>query len=254
MRTLVAIPIYNELRYVSRVLAQVLRITDHVLVVDDGSTDGTADVLKNTPGISLIRHDHNLGYGRSLMDAFAHAVDHGFDWIVTMDCDDQHEPARIPAFIERAEQGDVDIVSGSRYLMADGDESVAPADRRAINRRITGLINRTLGLSLTDAFCGFKAHRVSALDRLAPSVEGYAFPLQFWVQAVRAGLRICELPVRLIYHDPTRQFGGRLDDSAVRLQHYLDVFDAELAACPAPDATQPSPLSPAPARLATCRK
>ena len=237
MRTLVAIPVYNEQRYVSRVLAQVLRITDDVLVVDDGSTDGTESILRRTPGISVIRHPRNLGYGRSLMDAFSHAREGDYGWIITMDCDDQHEPARIPAFVERAEQGDVDIVSGSRYLDSLEGDTPAPADRREINRRITHTVNETLRLSLTDAFCGFKAYRVEALARLTLSVPGYAFPMQFWVQAARAGLRVCELPVRLIYHDPTRHFGGWLDDPDARYQHYLDVFHEALHARPAaPDA------------------
>jgi dolichol-phosphate mannosyltransferase len=94
---------------------------------------------------------------------------------------------------------------------------------------ITALINRRLGLNLTDSFCGFKAYRVSALTRIHISVPGYAMPMQFWVQAARAGLRIRELPVRLIYNDPTRHFGGILDDPLVRYRHYVEVFEAELA-------------------------
>ena len=116
MRVLVAIPVFNEQRYVSRVLAQVLRITEDVLVVDDGSTDGTADLLAEHAQIDVIHHDSNLGYGRSLLDAFNHARRHGFDWVITMDCDDQHEPARIPAFVERAEADDVDIGPEYRSL------------------------------------------------------------------------------------------------------------------------------------------
>ena len=70
-----------------------------------------------------------------------------------------------------------------------------------------------MGLSITDSFCGFKAYRVTACDRLCLSVDGYDFPMQFWVQAVAHGLVIEELPVRLIYNDPTRTFGGPLDDA-----------------------------------------
>ncbi len=72
------------------------------------------------------------------------------------------------------------------------------------------------------------AYRVAALSRLNITVPGYAMPLQFWVQVARAGLRVSELPVRLIYHDSTRHFGGVLDDPAARLEHYLAVFEAEL--------------------------
>jgi len=228
MRVLVAIPVYNEQRHVAQVLSQVLRLTDDVLVIDDGSTDATPQILDRTPRITVLRHTENRGYGQSLIDAFGYSHSKQYNWVITIDCDDQHEPARIPALIERAEHDDVDIVSGSRYLITMPSNTAAPADRRRINQKITGMLNHTLGLSLTDAFCGFKAYRVEALGRLSLSVAGYAFPLQFWVQAVHHGLRICELPVRLIYNDPTRHFGGTLDDPESRLRHYIEVFFDEL--------------------------
>jgi len=229
MRTLVAIPVYNEAAYVADVLAEVRQYATDVLVVDDGSTDGTSAVLAGFEGIQVIRHPENRGYGQSLIDAFRYADCHGYDWIITIDCDEQHEPAGIPDFIRRAAVDDVDIVSGSRYLTDMAGNTVAPEDRRAINRRITRILNERLDLNLTDAFCGFKAYRVCAMASLDLTVPGYAFPLQFWVQAVRRGLRICELPVPLIYLDPTRHFGGLLDDPEARLQHYLEVFEAEMA-------------------------
>ena len=82
---------------------------------------------------------------------------------------------------------------------------------------------------LTDAFCGYKAHRVSAMMKLKLDETGYAFPLQFWPQVHAAGLRVKELPVKLIYNDQTRHFGGMLDDAKRRLSHYLDVLDREMA-------------------------
>ena len=229
MKTLVAIPVFNEAKYLPDVLKQVRRRADHVLVVDDGSTDATQDILARQSGIHVIRHPENRGYGQSLIDAFAFASAEGFDWVITIDCDEQHEPERIPDFLVRIEQDDADIISGSRYLMTMPGSTDAPDDRRRINQTITRLLNDRLGLTLTDSFCGFKAHRVSAMDRLCLTVPGYAFPLQFWVQAWRAGLRISEMAVALIYNDPTRHFGGRLDDPESRLTHYLEVFEREMA-------------------------
>ncbi|MCC6271209.1 MAG: glycosyltransferase family 2 protein, partial [Microbacteriaceae bacterium] len=157
-----------------------------------------------------------------------------YEWLITMDCDEQHEPARIPDFLAAAARDTADIISGTRYPRGFTTGESAPWDRREINRRITELVNAKLGLQLTDTFCGFKAYRISALKSFDITEQGYAMPMQFWVQAVHAALRIEELPVDLIYNDPTRHFGGMLDDPAVRLNHYIDVFEAargRAAAC-----------------------
>jgi dolichol-phosphate mannosyltransferase len=146
-----------------------------------------------------------------------------------MDCDEQHEPASIPRFMSAIERGESDVVSGSRYLQSGELDHDPPQDRRRINGRITEELNRRLGVSLTDAFCGFKAYRVEACRSLDLSVDGYDFPLQFWVQAVARGLRIEEVPVRLIYNDPRRSFGGPLDDPDTRLAHYLQTLENEIA-------------------------
>ena len=230
MRLLICIPVFNERKYVQHVLAKVSNIHSEIVVVDDGSTDGTAELLAGRSDIHLIRHNRNLGYGQSLIDGFNYADHCGYDWVITMDCDEQHEPERIPDFIRAIETDSWDIISGSRYLQhLDGDD-LPPADRRTINAKITDLVNETFGWNLTDSFCGFKAHRVSAMRQLHLTETGYAFPMQFWPQVFRAGLRVTEIPVRLIYHDLTRHFGGVLDDADRRLQHYLHVFLEELTA------------------------
>jgi glycosyltransferase involved in cell wall biosynthesis len=233
MRTLVAIPVYNEQRHVLKVLDLVLQHAPPpraVLVIDDGSTDATPTLLAQHP-VEVIRHSRNRGYGRSMQDAFRWAAVDGFDWVITMDCDEQHEPAAIPDFVEAAIAGDADVVSGSRYMQLEQDADNPPADRRAINAQITAELNGRLGLDLTDSFCGFKAYRVEAIKRLRLDVDGYAFPMQFWVHAVAAGLRIREIPVRLIYNDLSRSFGGPLDDPQVRLNHYRCVLHRELRRC-----------------------
>jgi glycosyltransferase involved in cell wall biosynthesis len=229
MRTLVAIPVFNEQRYLRRVLERVLGHVGNVVVIDDGSTDDTPRILPEFP-VDVIRHCVNRGYGQALINAFAWAVHEKYDWVISMDCDEQHEPDELPQFLEAAEQSGADIVSGSRYLLGTQADDDAPTDRRAINAAITDELNLRLGLSLTDSFCGFKAHRVAALPQLALSERGYAFPMQFWVRAVAARLNIIEVPVRRIYNDPTRTFGGPLDNPASRLAHYRAVMHSEILA------------------------
>ncbi|MFM1831970.1 MAG: hypothetical protein RLZZ461_286 [Planctomycetota bacterium] len=229
-RVLLAIPVYNEARYVDRVLTEVRRRIDDVLVIDDGSTDDTPRRLAAHP-VEVIRHATNRGYGRSMQDMMRWARFDGFDWLVTMDCDEQHEPAAIPSFLEAIRRDDLDVISGSRYLDPEGRVDAPPPDRRRINGMLTEELNHRLGLTLTDAFCGFKAYRVGALADLDLDIDGYDFPMQFWVQAVAAGLRIGEIPVRLIYNDPSRSFGGPLDDAGNRLAVYRRTFERELRRC-----------------------
>jgi dolichol-phosphate mannosyltransferase len=145
-----------------------------------------------------------------------------------MDCDEQHEPEMIPKFKREILTDEWDIISGSRYMETSGGNGLPPGDRRAINATITATINGLFKWDLTDAFCGFKAHRTSSMKALHLDETGYAFPLQLWPRAAKANLRIKEIPVRLIYNDPNRYFGGQLDDASIRLKHYLDVLNREL--------------------------
>lgn len=228
MRTLIAIPIFNERQYVEHVLRRVTAQGYDVVVIDDHSTDGTAQYLVSQPDIDVIRHGRNRGYGQGIIDAFDHAAKWGYDWVITLDADEQHEPEIIPKFIKAAEADDADIISGSRYTDHSLHDDIAPGDRRQINSIITHSINELFDWNLTDSFCGFKIHRVSAMQKLKLSETGYAFPLQLWPRAFEHGLRVKEIPVKRIYNDTTRTFGGNLDDANRRLRHYLDVLKAEL--------------------------
>lgn len=238
MRCLVAVPIFNEAATVRQVLARIRQYASDILVIDDGSTDATPSLLAAEPDIRCLRHHHNLGYGQSLIDAFRYAACRGFDWIITIDCDEQHEPARIPDFMAEAARNKADIISGSRYMRDSRAESSAPPDRKAINQTITDLLNEILALGITDAFCGFKAYRTAAVSRMNLTVPGYGMPLQLWVQAIRLGLRIREIPVSLIYNDPNRQFGDSLDNPSTRLLYYYDVLIHALAEQLDPPATE----------------
>jgi glycosyltransferase involved in cell wall biosynthesis len=232
MKFLTALPVYNEESHVAHVLEQVRAYSADVLVVDDGSKDGTAREVAKFPWVRVISHPRNLGYGAALNSAFEYTARSDFDVLVTIDCDGQHEPRRIPELVAAMAEG-VDLVSGSRYLARHAGDSVAPIERRRINALLTATLNERLGLTLTDAFCGFKAYRASILDKFDITDPGYAMPLQVWVQAVALGLRIIEFPVPLIYLEEERSFGGALDNAAYRLAHYRAVLDREVARFPA---------------------
>ena len=225
-RFLTALPVYNEVEHVAAVVAGARTYSPEVLVVDDGSTDGTREVLAGCDDIFVVTHERNRGYGAALRSAFDYATGGGYDVLVTIDCDGQHQPQMIPRFVEEAARAD--IVSGSRYLRHFPGDSEPPAARRYINEVITAEINRRLGLNLTDTFCGFKAYRTAALRRIELTETGYAMPLEFWVRAAELRLTIVEMPVPLIYLDEKRSFGGSLDNAEIRLNVYREVIDRAL--------------------------
>jgi glycosyltransferase involved in cell wall biosynthesis len=227
-RWLTALPVYNEVQHVNPVLDQVARYCRDILVVDDGSTDGTAKLLAARDDVYVVSHPENRGYGAGLRSAFQFALRHGYECLVTIDCDGQHQPQRIPGFVAACR--DADIVSGSRYLKKFRGDSQPPEQRRWINQQMTKELNDRLGLQLTDAFCGFKAYRVEGLKRLDVTENCYAMPVELWVQAVAAGLKIVERAVPLIYLEESRSFGGDLDDAATRLSYYHAVLERSLAA------------------------
>lgn len=233
LRVLTALPVYNEARHLPDVLAEVRKFSQDILVVDDGSSDDTPVILSQMTDVQVATHEANAGYGAALRTAFEIAVRDGYDVLVTIDCDGQHEPRLIPEMAQQVfanPDSPVDIVSGSRYLTPFPGQSKPPEERRLINVKITKLLNDRLGFQLTDAFCGFKAYRVATLPKFEITELGYAMPLQFWVQAAALEMSIVEFPVPLIYLEEERSFGGSLDDAERRLAYYLEVFEREMCA------------------------
>jgi len=229
MKLLTAIPVYNEERHLEKVLREVRRYSQSIVVVNDGSTDRTGELLARQEDLAVITHAHNRGYGAALTSAFQYALAGGVDILVTMDCDGQHEPGRISVLLEAIH--DADIVSGSRYLRDFRQNTLpTPEDRQHINAEVTAELNNRLGLNLTDAFCGFKAYRTTALAQLRITEAGWGMPLQLWVQAAYRKLRIKEVGVPRIYLDPNRAFGGMLNDAGERLAYYRRVIGDAIAA------------------------
>src|SRR5439155_18624446 len=124
-RGLTAVPVYNEAHNGSPVVDEVLCYAREVLVVDDGSRDGTAELVAARGDVHVITHPQNRGYGAALQSAFDFALQNAYDVLVTIDCDGQHQPSMIPHFAARS--AEADIVSGSRYLKEFPGDSSPPA-------------------------------------------------------------------------------------------------------------------------------
>jgi dolichol-phosphate mannosyltransferase len=232
MSFLVGIPVYNEEKHASLVISEITCCVRDILVVDDGSTDRTPLILRRLQdhvlGLRVLRHPTNLGYGRSLTDIFDYAIANGFEYLITLDCDEQHNPADILEFVLAV--GRADIVSGSRYHPDSRCEGLPPPEeRRRIGREVVARVNDITGYGLTDAFCGFKAYCVDALRELELTEPSYGMPMQLWMQAWKKGLNVVEKPIALKYLDSQRSFGGELDDGETRRAYYHSVIDRELA-------------------------
>ena len=228
-KKLVIVPLFNEEKTIVPVLKELRRsYGGDVLVVDDGSTDNSSARVKECTdcSVELFKHDLNVGYGAALISGFTYALENGYQKIVTMDCDWQHEPALVADFFKALDSSDV--VSGSRYLQDVDVRGETPVERREVNKLITAEIRERLKLEITDAFCGFKGYRAEVLRALELSEVGYAFPLQVWAQIAREGFSVSELAVPRVYLDHTRSFGQEIDDPQVRLKYYREVLNRSI--------------------------
>ncbi len=227
-KALLIIPLYNEEEFIENVIRKVREhFSGTILAINDGSTDNSGKILAKIKGIAVKEQNDNCGYGCALINGFNHAIENNFEFIITMDCDDQHEPSLISSFLNEIEN--YDIVSGSRYLKNFSPLfENPPLDRKKINEEVTELINQYTGYNLTDTFCGFKAYKTEAIKKLTLDELGYAFPLQVWIQAQKKGLVIKEIPVGLIYKNLNRTFGSKLDNPVERKKYYLSVIEREL--------------------------
>ncbi|MCF8231678.1 MAG: glycosyltransferase family 2 protein [Bacteroidales bacterium] len=225
---LVFIPAYNVESSIEEVIDTIRRAQwgVDILVIDDGSTDGTGRLLNHMEGIFVLQNDKNKGYGATLIKGFEFAISHNYDYLITLDGDKQHQPYEIARFIRENKNQPVDILSGSRYLEAsDNDLTQAPAERMKVNKRITSYINSITGYNLTDAFCGFKLYRVEALRKLHLSEPGYGMPLQLLLEAWKKELSIREVPVKMIYFDRERRIVHQ--KLYGRYRYYLEIIKNE---------------------------
>ena len=228
MNTLIALPAYNEKKEIGIIISQIKKYDLDILVIDDGSTDGTQEELTNIENINTIVHEKNLGYGQTIIDAFKYGISNSYDSIITMDCDGQHIPDEVQIFLTQI--SNYDIVSGSRYLIqANKSDPQIPPDRYAINMEINQILSETTNLNLTDSFCGFKAYKTEAIKKMKLTEKGYGMPLQLWMQAWKLGLSIKEIPVELIYNNADKRFNGNLDNPTIRLNYYKEIINREMS-------------------------
>jgi hypothetical protein len=193
----ILIPAFNEAANIGAVIERLRAcgLAIPIVVVDDGSSDGTAAVARRL-GVEVVAHEHNCGYAFALQTGMRYADQHGFDYVVFLDADGQHDPSFIAALIARAEQPDrPEVVIGSRYV--DGTPYSGPLGRR-VGMRFFSYVTRALsGTRVFDTTSGFKLLRRRAYQLLQERVLG-DFHAEALVFCLMAGLRVEEVPVSCI--------------------------------------------------------
>ena len=174
----VILPAYNEEVSIGSIVLLTKNYADNVIVVDDGSSDRTAELAKKA-GAEVIVHDVNKGKGGALKTGFAAAE--GADIIVTMDSDGQHNPADIPRLVEPILKGEADIVNGSRYLNGLGKNT--PAYRRVGQTILDKVTNLNSGLKITDSQSGFRAFAASTKEIFRFTAQGMAIESEMLADA-----------------------------------------------------------------------
>ncbi len=195
------IPAFNEERFIASVVISALRYADRIIVVDDGSTDGTA-MMARMAGAEVVQRAENGGKGQALNAGFARALDFAPDAIVTLDGDAQHDPAEIPNLVQPILAGDADVVIGSRFLQT---RSRIPRWRRVGQHTLTAITNRASGMATTDSQSGYRAFNALALASLHFETAGLAMESEMQFILRRSTLRISEVPISVQYRDGNKR-------------------------------------------------
>jgi len=190
---IVGMPAYNEEKYVGSVVLQARQFADEVVVVDDGSSDRTAQVAR-LAGATVIQHRENRGYGATVQTVLAEAKKRNPDALVLLDADGQHNPEEIPSLVSAISSGS-DVAIGSRKIKSED----IPAYRR-FGQKIIAYFTRVLSRStLSDTESGFRAFSRKAISVLEPKERGMAISAETISEATAKGLKIAEVPISAIY-------------------------------------------------------
>ena len=194
MKSIVIIPAFNEQAAIGDVVKKSLQYADDVLVVDDGSKDNTSEIAEKA-GASILKHPTNFGKGVSLRDAFREVK--GYDVVVTIDGDGQHNPDEIPDLIKPIKENKADFVNGSRYI--NGFEENTPAYRRVGQRVLDIATNVTAGTNVTDSQSGFRAFDGKTISCYNFRDPGFGIESEMIADAAENNLRIIEVPITVKY-------------------------------------------------------
>jgi glycosyltransferase involved in cell wall biosynthesis len=212
-RIWVVVAAYNEATVIARAVGDLPRLGYNVVVVDDGSADGTADAAA-AAGAAVVKHPINLGQGAALQTGIEFALAEGADFVVTFDADGQHRASDIPILIDALTENGADFALGSRFR---GQAVALPSTRRLVLKAATWFTRLTTGLAVTDTHNGFRAMTRLGASRIKLRQNRMAHASEVLDQIARSGLKFVEAPVTIEYSAYSLAKGQKLTDSLMIL-------------------------------------
>ena len=199
MKIVIGIPAFNEEKNIARILLQLKKISQNIIVCDDGSNDLTAEIAEGL-GAIVVRHKRNLGYGAGIRTIFLKAKEITADVLITFDADGQHRIQDINTVLDPILKNEADIVIGSRFL---NNNTKIPKYRKVGIKTITSITNSSIGKKLSDSQSGFRSYNKKTLDKIIPSESGMGVSTEILIKATKEKLRITEVPIIVSYEGNT---------------------------------------------------
>jgi len=200
MKITIGIPAFNEEKNIASIITKLRRISDSIIVCNDGSSDMTEEIAKEM-GVIVISHAKNLGYGAAIRSLFEKAREMELDCLITFDADNQHRIEDINSIFQPINDGTADIVIGSRFLSETTEDM--PSYRKAGIRLITKVTNLSIKEKLTDSQSGFRAYNKKALKEILVSDEGMGVSTEILIKGSDLGLKMAEIPIKINYEGET---------------------------------------------------
>ena len=191
----VLVPTYNNERTLAKVLESLLKFTDQIIVVNDGSTDSTPTVLQHFPQINLVSYPKNRGKGHALRTGFRHAVKSGYDYAITIDSDGQHFAEDLGKFLTKMEDHPAAIIIGARNM----DQASVPGKSSFGNKFSNFWFWVETGLRMSDTQSGYRLYPVRLMQHTNFITRKFEFEIEVLVTSAWRGIEITEVPVRVYY-------------------------------------------------------
>lgn len=200
MKIIIGLPAYNEEKNIASIIMKLKKISEQIIVCDDGSTDLTGSIAEKM-GAIVVTHPKNLGYGAAIRSLFTKFIELDADILVTFDADGQHRVEDIETVIEPIIKNEADITIGSRFL--DDNNTDVPTYRKLGIKTITNLTNVGTETKLTDSQSGFRAYHKRVIPDIFPSEYGMGVSTEILIKANRRQFRIREVSIKILYEGDT---------------------------------------------------